>query len=132
MLCDDKHMTVKDAANLNTLTLAYVGDAVWSLFVRERLTVGHDRKASDLHKLCSKWVNAGAQARFAEQAEGLLTEEEHAVYKRGCNANAHHKAKNQTYFDYRKATGMEAVIGYLYLCGNTERIGVLLDKQQVE
>lgn len=129
MLCDDKHMSAKDAANLNTLTLAYVGDAVWSLYVRERMTVGHDRKAGQLHVICSQWVCAAAQARFAEQVESLLTEDEHAVYKRGCNANAHHKAKNQTYEDYRKATGMEAVFGYLYLSGNTARIGELLALQ---
>ena len=121
-------MTPKEAQNLNALVLAYVGDAVQSLYVREKLAREHDCKPSDLHKMATSVVNAHTQAIAAEALLETLTEEERDVYLRGRNGKSHHKAKNQTGADYRKATGLEAVIGYLYLTGNTERIKELLDK----
>ena len=108
------------------LSLAYVGDAVHSLFVRERLALGVQLKPDALHKLASAEVKAAAQAQFAESIVERLTETETSVYLRGRNAKAHHKAKNQTITDYRKATGLEAVLGYLYLTGQHERIVELL------
>lgn len=119
-------LTEKQAAAVNSLVLAYVGDAVWSLYVRRQLAATTDLKAGELHKIASGEVNAGAQARLAEAVADKLTEAEHDVYIRGRNANAHHKAKNQSGADYRKATGMEAVVGYLYLVGDTARIVELL------
>ena len=121
-------MTPKEAQNLNALVLAYVGDAVQSLYVREKLAREHDCKPADLHKMATSVVNAHTQAVAAEALLEMLTEEERDVYLRGRNGKSHHKAKNQTGADYRKATGLEAVIGYLYLVGNTERIKELLDK----
>ena len=121
-----EQLNAKEAANINALVLAYVGDAVWSLFVRERLAVSSDAKAGQLHKIASAEVNAGAQARLADKVCDLLTEEEHDVFLRGRNAKSHHKAKNQSGADYRKATGMEAVIGYLYLVGRQARVEEIL------
>lgn len=121
-----KILTEKEAASLNPLVLAYVGDAVESLFVRHRLAVSHDLKAGELHKLASGKVNAHEQAVLSDKLFDILSDDEKSVFLRGRNGKAHHKAKNQTGADYRKATGLEAVLGYLYLTGNNERINQLL------
>ena len=122
-------MSEKDALALSALSLAYVGDAVHSLFVRERLVSGPQFKTDTLHQMASSEVKAAAQAKLAESVADKLTETETTVYLRGRNAKAHHKAKNQSIFDYRKATGMEAVLGFLYLTGQHQRIVELLDQQ---
>ncbi len=116
----------KQAQSLNVLSLAYVGDAVWSLFVRENLLLVHDIKPGELHKMASATVNATAQAHLSDVVFDSLSEEEKSVFIRGRNGKAHHKAKNQSGADYRKATGMEALIGYLYLIGEIERIKQIL------
>lgn len=121
-----KILTEKEAASLNPLVLAYVGDAVESLYVRHNLAVSHDSKAGELHKLASERVNAKEQAVLADAVWDTLTEEEKSIFMRGRNGKAHHKAKNQTGADYRRATGLEAVLGYLYLTGNVGRITQLL------
>ena len=119
----------KEAMLLPALSLAYVGDAVHSLYVRERLVQGVQLKPDALHTLASAEVKASAQAHFIENLEDRLTEAEKSVYLRGRNAKAHHKAKNQNIVDYRKATGFEAVLGYLYLTGQHQRIAELLNEQ---
>lgn len=119
-------LTEKDAKNLNGLTLAYVGDAVHSLYVRHQLITALPLKANELHGLASARVNAHEQAIVAEKLFDRLTEDEQAIYLRGRNSKSHHKAKNQSGSDYRKATGFEALLGYLYLVGNVERICYLL------
>ena len=121
-----KILTEKEAQSVNGLTLAYIGDAVHSLYVRHQLATSLPFKASELHRLASSRVNAHEQAILAENLFDSLTEEEQAIYLRGRNSKSHHKAKNQSGADYRKATGFEAVLGYLYLVGNTERICELL------
>lgn len=121
-----KILTEKEAQNLNGLVLAYVGDAVQSLYVRHQFATSRDYKACDLHRLVSTMVNAHNQANMAENLFESLTETEQAIYLRGRNSKTHHKAKNQSGADYRKATGFEAVLGYLYLIGNTARIHELL------
>lgn len=122
-----KKLSQKEAEGLNSLVLAYVGDAVQSLFVREKLAKEHDCKAADLHKMASGVVNAHNQAALSEKLFDVLNEDEKSVFLRGRNCKLHHKAKNQSGVDYRKATGLEAVLGYLYLCGNLERIKQLLE-----
>jgi ribonuclease-3 family protein len=117
------------AANVSPLTLAYVGDAVHSLFVRANLTLSHDSKAGELHRLASGSVNAHSQALTADSILPRLTEEEQDVFRRGRNAKSHHTAKNQTRTDYMKATGIEAVLGYLYLIGDIDRIKELLTNE---
>lgn len=119
-------ISVHQAQQVNSLVLAYVGDAVQSLYVRQKLVLQHDLKAGDLHKLASSVVNAHNQALLADKLFDLFTDEEKSVFLRGRNGKSHHKAKNQSGSDYRKATGFEAVIGYLYLIGNDERIAQLL------
>lgn len=121
-----KILTEKEAQSLNGLTLAYVGDAVQSLYVRHQFAVSGDFKAGDLHKMVSGKVNAHEQANLAEKLFDGLTDDERSVYMRGRNGKSHHKAKNQSGADYRKSTGLEAVLGYLYLTGNTSRIKQLL------
>lgn len=123
-------MTKLEAVNVSPLVLAYVGDAVHSLIVREQLVHQHDFKAGRMHQLASSQVNAHSQSEMAERLLPLLTEEEHDVFMRGRNAKNHHVAKNQTLADYRMATGMEAVIGYLYLIGESDRIIQLFGELQ--
>ncbi len=125
-------LSVKEAQQLNPLVLAYIGDAVQSLYVREKLAREHDCKAGQLHKMASQTVNAKSQAATAEALADMLTEEEKSVFLRGRNGKAHHKAKNQSGADYRKATGFEAVLGYLYLTGNSERLQLLLEFDEHE
>ena len=112
----------KDALYMNALTLAYVGDAVHSMYMRSSLALSCDQKIDVLHKSASSVVKAETQARLAEKLFDSLTETEQSVYLRGRNSSSHHKAKNQTASDYRKATGFEAVLGYLYLTGQTKRL----------
>ena len=117
----------KEASLLNALTLAYVGDAVHSLYVRNKLVISSDSKIDDLHKATSDVVKAETQARLAEKLFDSFTEQEQSVFLRGRNSSLRHKAKNQSAADYRKATGFEAVLGYLYLTGQTERLREILE-----
>ncbi len=119
----------KTKANcLNPVVLAFVGDAVYSLFVRERLTFMSDGKAGELNKLAVKEVKASAQAEFITELLPLLTEEETAVFKRARNAKKTTRAKNASVAEYNLSTGFEAVLGYLYLTGNEERLDFILNK----
>ena len=118
------------AQNLNPVVLAFVGDAVYSLFVRERLTFFSDCKAGELNILATKEVKATAQAEFIKEIYPLLTEEEEAIFRRARNAKKTTRAKNASVAEYNMATGLEAVLGYLYLTGNTERMNFLLNKGQ--
>ena len=120
----------KEALLLPALSLAYVGDAVHSMYVREQLVLGVQLKTDALHTLASAEVKASAQAHLVENLEDRLTENEKSVYLRGRNAKTHHKAKNQNIVDYRKATGFEAVLGYLYLTGQHQRIVELLTNNE--
>ncbi len=129
---DCPKMTQKQAQQVNSLVLAYVGDAVHSLFVRTNLLQQHDWKAGELHKMASAQVNAHSQALLAEKLMDSFTDEEKSIFLRGRNGKSHHKAKNQSGVDYRKATGFEAVIGYLYLVGNYQRITQLLSGETNE
>lgn len=121
-------MDKNKANNLNPVVLAFVGDAVYSLFVRERLTFLSDCKSGQLNKMATAEVNASAQAEFVNEILPILTEEELAVYKRARNAKKSTKAKHASVSDYNAATGFEAILGYLYLIGDTERLNVLLNK----
>ena len=108
--------------------LAFVGDAVYSLFVRERLTFSSDSKSGQLNKEATNEVNAVAQSAFVKELMPLFTEEELAVFKRARNAKKPTKAKHATIADYNMATGLEAVLGFLYLTGNNDRLNFLLNK----
>lgn len=112
---------------INPVVLAYVGDGVQTLFVRKKLALTHDLKSSELNKIEAKSVCAGAQARAARKLTEVFTEDELAIFKRARNSKKGSRAKNSTLGDYSKSTGLEAVIGYLYLSGLTERLNEILN-----
>ena len=123
-------MEVPRARMLNPLQLAYIGDGVWELLVRSRL-IYMGRSARHVHKEAVACVNAHAQSVAFRRIEEMLTEEEADVARRGRNAHAHHAApKNQDAADYRAATALEALIGYLYLTGQEERLLTLFKDSQ--
>lgn len=103
------------------LALAYIGDAFYDLIIRTVVVEQANRPVRDLHRIVVGYVSAEAQAKIASVLLDRFTEEESAVYRRGRNAKPHTKAKNASMEDYLKATGFEAVLGYLYLGDNTER-----------
>lgn len=112
----------KEARMRNPLTLAYIGDTVYDLYIRTNELKHSKACVNTLHRaVCSK-VNARAQAQAADRLESSLTEDEHDIYRRGRNAKSGTVPKNMDVQDYRKATGLEAVVGYLYLTGQHERI----------
>ncbi|MFZ7104389.1 MAG: Mini-ribonuclease 3 [Peptococcaceae bacterium] len=115
-----------DPAQLPSLTLAYIGDAVYELYIREFFLNKGEVKARQLHKQVIKRVNAGSQAKFYEKIENMLTELELSVAKRGRNAKSGQIPKNALVTDYRKSTGFEALIGYLFLKKDDQRIQELL------
>ena len=106
-----------DLHTVSPLNLAFVGDAVYEIMVRERLVCLANRPNKELHQLAVKQVRAEAQAAALDKIFPLLTEQEVSVYRRGRNA---HTARSGG--DYHKATGFEAMFGYLYLSGQTERL----------
>lgn len=117
-------LETQDYRNYSALTLAYIGDCVFELVIRT-VVIHHSKKAvNDLHKKAIKFVKAESQALMIQGLldEELLTEEERNVYKRGRNTKSHTSAKNASIAAYRKATGFEALIGYLYVTNQMERI----------
>lgn len=111
-----------DIRTYSPLTLAYIGDGVFELVIRSLVVGEGNRRASDLHRRTSQIVKARSQAEMAECLLPVLTPEESDVYRRGRNAHSPTMAKHATMADYRKATGFEALIGYLYLTDRFERI----------
>ncbi len=120
-------MPEEAAKNMNVIVLAYLGDALFSLYIREKLAFKGDFKANELHRLTSGEVKASAQADFIDRLLPVLTEEEIYLYKRGRNAKKGTKAKNASVTQYNKSTGFEALLGYLYITGNYERLNFLLN-----
>ncbi|MBO4872213.1 MAG: ribonuclease III [Lachnospiraceae bacterium] len=104
------------------LSLAYLGDAVFELIVRTVILESENGRNGALHQRTLPYVSAVGQARMAEALLPFLSEEETAVYRRGKNAKPEHGAKNASAQEYHKATGLEALIGALYLAGKTDRI----------
>lgn len=107
---------------LSPLTLAFIGDTVFDLLVREELICDANRPTNDLHHLAVERVRATAQAQGVEKIMPVLSEEETAVFKRGRNAKSGHQPKNVSRSDYHMATAMETLFGYLYLMNRTDRI----------
>lgn len=111
-----------EAKQYSPLTLAFLGDAVYSLLVREMLLKTANRPTNALHKESIKLVNANCQAEMLKKILSELTEEEEVIFKRGRNAHSGHVPKNQSDADYRYATGLETLYGYLYLIGDFSRL----------
>lgn len=118
----------QDVRAYSPLTLAYIGDGIYELIIRSVIVERANRSANDLHKKAIRYVKAQTQAMMIQALQEELTEEEEAVYKRGRNAKSYTVAKNSTLSDYRKATGFEALMGFLYLTGRTDRLLYLVKK----
>ena len=116
----------QDLSTYSPLTLAYIGDAIFELVVRTVLVERKNTQPEKLHKAATKIVKAETQALMIEALKEDLTDEELTVYKRGRNAKAVTRAKNATMSEYRRATGFEALMGYLYLKGDMERMVKLI------
>ena len=107
---------------MNPVVLAFVGDAAYTLLVRQRLALNSACKTGELNRRASELVSAHGQSDSLERILPLLTEEEEEIYRRGRNAKKPTKSKNASVGEYVRSTGFEAVIGFLYLTGNMQRI----------
>ena len=118
-----------DVNLINGIALAFEGDAVYSMYIRRHLIFQGLTKPNQLHRVATKYVSAKAQANLISLMleEGILTEKEEDIYKRGRNANSHTKAKNTDIVTYRMSTGFEAVMGYLHMTEEIERLEELID-----
>ena len=124
-----KEFTKEEAKQLNPLQLALIGDGVFEVFVRSYiLTNNIDLSAHKIHVEAIKFVKAQSQSLIMHEIESELTEEEEYIYKRGRNAKSATVPKNANVRDYRMATGFEALVGYLYLIGETERLEFIFEK----
>lgn len=115
-----------DIKSYSPLTLAFIGDAIYDLVVRTGVVAQGNTRADKLQKRTVTLVKASAQSDMIEAILPSLTEEEEEVYKRGRNAKSHTMPKNATVADYRRATGFEALLGYLYLQDDMDRIMELI------
>lgn len=114
-------------AEAGPLTLAYMGDAVFELLTRERIVLAGEKPPAELNRLARGYVTAVAQSAAVERLLPLLDEDETAVYKRGRNAKSAHAPKSAGAVEYRRATGLECLFGYLYLADRIERARALFE-----
>lgn len=121
----DKKVNPKQLSPLN---LAFIGDCVYEMLVRETLVIDANRPVNDLHRESVRFVSAKAQTAAFEKIKDILTDEEMAVYKRGRNAKVGHSPKSATEGEYHCATGVEALFGYLYLTEQLDRIKELFSE----
>ena len=122
------HCEEQDIRSYSPLALAYMGDAIYELVIRTVVVGRANRSANDLHKRTVQYVKAETQAKMIMALTEELDEEEKAVFKRGRNAKPHTTAKNASAGDYHKATGFEALVGYLYLENRMERLLYLVKR----
>ena len=120
------------AKQINPIVLAFVGDAVYTLCVRTRLALSSGEKTGALNRRASERVSAHGQSEALARILPMLTEEESEIYRRGRNAKKPTKSKNATVAEYVRSTGFEALLGYLYLTGQTERIRQLFFSEDDE
>lgn len=111
-----------DTREVNVKTLAYIGDVVYELYIREHVTNNSHEQVNKLHRKTVKYVSAKSQARVVEAISDILTKEEKDILRRGRNAEANTVPKNTDVITYKIATGFEALIGFLYLNKNIERL----------
>lgn len=111
-----------DVREYSPLTLAYIGDAVYDLIIKSLMINEGNQPVQKLHQQTSSYVQASAQSKMMRRLQEELTEEEHAIYRRGRNSKSVSPAKNQSVTDYRRATGFEALLGYLYLKKDWKRM----------
>jgi ribonuclease-3 family protein len=122
-----KVLEMREANQINPLNLAYIGDAIYELAIREYILENNlDSSVNKLNKNAISYVKASAQCEFMRYIESGLSDEEMAIYKRGRNTKSNTSAKSSSIQEYRVATGFEALIGYLYIIGKYERLTELL------
>lgn len=127
-ICKQLNLETHSMETYSPLTLAFLGDAVYEVIVRTIVVSDGNQQVNKLHKKSSMLVKAETQAKMIKVLMDGLSEEELAYYKRGRNAKSYTSAKNASIGDYRMATGFEALMGYLYLSNNTERMLELIKK----
>ena len=115
-----------DADSYSPLVLAFIGDCVYDLVIKSMIISRGNKQVHKLHEETSRFVQASTQSLMMRTMQQQLTEEEHAIYRRGRNAKSVSPAKNQSITDYRRATGFEALLGYLYLKKDYERLMALV------
>ena len=119
-------LSSKDWKLYSPLTLAYLGDAVYEMVIRTICVKRTNMQTQKLHRKVTGYVSAKAQAKMMDALIGELTEEEESIYRRGRNSKPYTKAKNASMEEYLKATGFEALVGYLYLQKKYERMNALI------
>lgn len=124
----ERKKDIKDAKMLSPLVWAYVGDSVYEMFIRTELVNNSNAKPHKLHIESIKYVKAKAQAETLKKISDFLTDEEKDIVRRGRNTENHHVAKNANVADYSHSTAFEALIGYLYLTKQDERLAEILNK----
>ena len=123
------NLSETDLKTYSPLTLAFIGDSIFDLIIRTYIVESGNAPVNKLHKRASKLVQASAQAELYHLVKEQLTEEETAIFKRGRNAKSYTSAKNAGILEYRTATGLEALIGYLYLSDRMDRLMELIKPQ---
>ena len=123
-----KNLTDREVVENNPLNLAFIGDAVWTMLVREYFCQHTNFKNNNLHKLTTKYVKAVYQAQALETLQEDLTEKEKDIARRARNTKMNTVSKNASLYEYKKATSFEAVIGYVYLLGDFDRLKYFFDK----
>lgn len=120
---------VVDVNLINGIALAFEGDAIYSTYIRKHLVFQGHTKPNQLHRKATHYVSAKAQAMLITKMleAQLLTEKEEDIYRRGRNANSHTKAKNTDVVTYKMSTGFEAIMGYLHMTNQVERLEELID-----
>ncbi len=124
----NRERSIEEVKQMSPLTWAYVGDAVFELYIRTYLINTTNLKPHELHVKSIKYVKAKAQADILQKLEADLTEDEKDIVRRGRNTQTHHIAKNASVQDYMYATAFEALIGYLYLTKQDERLTEILSR----
>ena len=119
-------MEEMSARNLHPQVLAFVGDSVYSLYIRQKMVLSKNLKGADLHNQVTNYVKASGQSNFINTLLPMFTEKEMSVFKRARNHKTLSQSKNANIVDYRRATGLEAVLGYLYLIGDSDRLNEIL------
>lgn len=118
----------ENAKQINSLVLAFIGDSVHTLFIRNLMIKLHNYNAGKMHVECAKYCKAQTQSLVMDKLFPFLTDEEKDIAMRARNAKNSHYSKNSSLIEYKKATAFEAVVGYLYLLGNNERLDFILNK----
>ncbi len=126
MLFNNEPKNIERPSDLPALVLAYIGDAVYELAVREHLVKNGLARVNKLHGESVKYVNAGAQSKALHALEGKLSEDEAAVMRRGRNAKSTHVPRGAGVIEYRHSTALESLIGYIYLKGDTNRLAEIM------